>query len=427
MAIIVQNPLVLSPENGLSASQFSDIFLDGQHRDGFGRVRSSEVSTLFDTQAQYSAGPRDWSTLAAGTGAATHLPNESSVELSTGGAANGAQIIRQTKLCWRYQSGKSQQIFRTFLFGAAVANVRRRTGYFDENNGIFLEQTTTDLRWVARSATSGAPSDAVFAAQADWNQDRLDGSGASGLTLDITKTQLMFVDLQWLGVGRVRVGFFIDGRAILAHEFDFGNLLTTTYMTTANLPLRSEITNTGAAAGANTMKDICASVMSEGGDENFQRGNLNSASNGVSPIAVTTRRPVLSIRPALNFNGIPNRAWYIPIEALFRVATNDCFWEIVYGGALSGGGGPVWAAVAADSCVEKDITATTITGGVTVLSGFGLAGLGASSGQTVAEVAGRFPNSVDSLLGTQLGHSIVCTSFTGTSNVAATVNLREIY
>lgn len=427
-SVILPTPTLLSPHNtGLTSAQFADLFLDGQTRDGFGRQRVSNVHTLFDNQNQYHIGFRDWSSLAAGTGAISHLPNESSVQLSTGGTANGAQIIRQTKLCWRYQSGKGQQIFRTFLFGAAVANLRRRTGYFDGNNGVFLEQTTGDLRWVVRSNTTGTPSDAVFAAQADWNLDRLDGSGPSGATLDVTKAQRMAIDLQWLGVGRVRVGFDIGGRVVEAHEFNFSNTLTTPYMTTANLPLRSEITNTGVTAGANTMKDICSSVMSEGGDENFGRGNLGTASNGITPIAVTARRPVLSIRPALNYFGIPNRAWYIPIEALFHTVTNDCAWEIVYGGALSGGGGPVWTAATADSSVEFDLTATTITGGVTVVQGYGLAGVGVASGLQVANVAGRFPNSVDSLLGTQLGHSIVCTSFGGTSNVSATVNWREIY
>ena len=425
MGVQVDNPLVLSPRNGcLTQSQFEASFLDGQHRDGFGRSRVSEVHTLFDTQAQYSSGPRDWSTSVTGTGAVTHLPLESSVELSTGGAGNGAKAIRQTKLCWRYQSGKSQVVFRTFLFGAAVANVRRRDGYFDENNGIFLEQTLTDLRWVVRSGVSGAPSDAVFAAQADWNVDRLDGTGPSGLTLDITLAQRMFIDLQWLGVGRVRVGFDIGGLAIEVHEFKFSNVLTTVYMTTANLPLRSEIENVGVAAGASTMKDICASVMSEGGDEEFQRGNLNSASNGTTPIAVTTRRPILSVRPAALFNGIANRSWYILIEALFKVTTNDLYWEIVYGGALTG---PVWTAAAADSNVEFDVTATAIAGGTSVVKGFAISGVGAASGEANARSAGRFPNSVDSLLGTQLGHSIVGTSFAGTSNVAAAVNWREVY
>lgn len=399
-------------------------FADGPTIDGFGRLRTSQVSTLFDYQAQYNTGPRDWSGTVAGTGAITHLPNESSVELSTGGTGNGANAIRQTRICWRYQSGKSQQIFQTFLFGAAVANVRRRIGYYDANNGVFLEQTLTDLRFVQRTSTSGAPSDAAFAAQASWNKDKLDGTGPSGKTLDITMAQLMFIDLQWLGVGRVRCGFFIDGIPIVAHEFDNGNVLTLVYMTTANLPMRGEIENVGVAAGANTLKMICSSVMSEGGDEAFQRGNLNSAATGTTEIAVTTRRPIISVRPASTFNGIANRAWYILIEAVMQIRTNNLYWEVVFGGTLTG---PVWTAAAADSCVEFDITATAIASGTSVVKGYGIAGVGAASGESTAQAAGRFPNSVDSLTGVQAAHTLVGTSMTGTSNVAAAINWREIY
>ncbi len=399
-------------------------FKDGPILDAFGRLRASQVTTLFDHQSQYNTGPRDWSGTVTGTGAITHLPNESSVQLSTGGTGNGANAVRQTRICWRYQSGKSQQVFQTFLFGTAVSNVRRRIGYYDTNNGVFLEQTLTDLRFVQRTATSGAPSDATFATQVDWSKDKLDGTGPSGKTLDITKAQLMFIDLQWLGVGRIRCGFFIDGVPIVAHEFDNGNVLTLVYMTTANLPMRGEIENIGVAAGTNTMKMICSSVMSEGGDESFQRGNLNSAATGTGEVAVTTRRPIISVRPAANFNGIPNRAWYILIEAVMQIRTNNLYWEIVFGGTLTGA---AFGAAAADSCVEFDTTATAITGGTSVVKGYGIAGVGAASGQTVAEAAGRFPNSVDSLLSTQAGHTLVGTSMTGTCNVAAAINWREIY
>ncbi len=423
--VLVPNPTLLSPFNtGMTQAQFLEAMITGVHIDAFGRQRVSEVTTLFDSQAQYSANMRDWSQAVVGTGAVTHLPNESSVQLSTGGGGAGASAIRQTRLCWRYQSGKSQWIFQTFVLGAAATNVVTRFGYFDANNGPFIERNDTDVRLVLRSATSGAPSDANFVSQADWNIDPMDGTGPSQKTIDWTKSQLMFIDLQWLGVGRVRIGFFLDGVPRVAHEFDNGNLLTGVYMTTANLPLRGEISNTGAATGAHTAKMICSSVMAEGGSEFFQRGNLNSASNGTTTIAVTTRRPILSVRPAATFNGITNHAWYLLIEALFNVRTNDIFWEVVFGGTLTGA---AFAAASADSCVEADVSATAIAGGISVVKGYGAAGVGAASGAAIAGTAGQFPNSVDSLLGTQAGHSIVVTSMTGTANVGVAANWREIY
>jgi hypothetical protein len=53
-----------------------------------------------------------------------------------------------------------------------------------------LQQNGTTISFVLRTATSGSPSDARTVNQADWNGDKLDGTGDSGYTLDITKAQI---------------------------------------------------------------------------------------------------------------------------------------------------------------------------------------------------------------------------------------------
>jgi hypothetical protein len=379
----------------------------------------SQVTTQLDDQRQYGLGPRIWSQAATGTGTATALPNESAVQMSTGGTASGAGMVRQTRLCWRYQTGKAQLIFRTFVFGAAVPNLRRRTGYFDDRNGVYCEQNENDIRLAIRDYTSGLAVDTRYATQAEWNRNKYPG-------FDATKGQLMFIDLTWLGLGKVRVGFWINGIPTIVHEFDNDNTLTTTYMQTANLPVRDEIENTGTTSGTNTFKTICCSVMSEGGNENFDAGHLNSASNGITPIALnTTLTPVLSIRPTATFGGVRNRAWYIPYSIDFLVTGNvDIAWQIVFGATLTG---PTAFGLAfADSCVDVDVASTGYTGGVPVVRGYAPKGAASSSGVATATVAGRFPNSVDSLLGTQLGHTVVARSLSGTSAVVCAVNWREL-
>ena len=224
--------------------------------DAFGRVRVSDPATLFDSQHQYTSQPLYWGEQATGTGAATHLPNEASVRLSTGGTASGAKMYRRTKAYFRYQPGKSQFIAMTFVLGAATNNLRRRVGYYDSHNGIFVEQTGSGASVVRRTYTSGSAVDNVVA-QDSWSIDRFDGTGPSGVTLDWTKTQILVIDLQWLGVGRVRVGFYVNGVLYYAHEFLNANNLSLVYMTSANLPLGYEIENTGITAGTNTMDCIC--------------------------------------------------------------------------------------------------------------------------------------------------------------------------
>jgi len=144
-------------------------------------------------------------------------------------------------------------------------NLEQRIGMFDANNGIFFEDTGTAYQIVRRTYTSGASVDDPIL-QSAWNGDRLDGTGASGYTLDPTKSNILFMDLEWLGVGAVRVGFVIDGKFITAHTFYNANSLTTVYMQTANLPIRYEIEVTSAlAAGTYTLQQICSTCMIEGG------------------------------------------------------------------------------------------------------------------------------------------------------------------
>lgn len=388
--------------------------------DAFGRLRVSQPITIFDSQHQYNINTLVWdSGLSTGTGAVTHLPNESAAQLSTGGTASGAKAVLQTKAYHRYQPGKSQLVLFTGTFGAAVTNVRRRYGYFDTNNGLFFEQTSAAFSVVARSYASGTAVGTAVA-QSAWNIDTLDGTGPSGITIDHTKSQIFLIDLEWLSVGRVRFGFVLGGQIVYCHEFGHINANAGPYMTTANLPIRAEVENTGTAAGVNTFKQICASVISEGGQED-DRAYLFSAGNGITAKAVTTRRPILSIRPGLLFNGIVNRGQVVPVE-IDLYADASAFYEIILNGTLTGAS---FAAVGGESVTETSTAATAVTGGTVVESGFVSTSGGASRGIGRNSLLGRLPlvlNAAGTVADTL---SIVVTSFTGTANCSAQATWRE--
>ncbi len=284
-------------------------FDDSMHLSAFGRVAVSQSIELFSSQQQYGDDPTEWETALAGTGAVTFLPNESTVQLSTGGTAAGASAIRQTRLYHRYVPGHGQQILQTFCFdgGVQVTGNTRRIGYFDASNGIFLEASGETVYVVRRSNVTGTPVD-FRVAQEDWNVDRLDGSGPSGITADWSKTQILMTDLQWLGVGRVRVGFNIDGMLVPVHFFNHANIQPTVYMTTANLPCRVENFNSATANGVVTMRHICTSVVTGGGAEPSY-GKLYAYNNGGAGTAVnsSTPIPIISVRAATTGpNGVRN-------------------------------------------------------------------------------------------------------------------------
>ncbi len=399
-------------------------FRDSPQLDAYGRLRVSNTYPLFDNTNEYGINSRDWVSRITGTGSSTHIPNESSYELSTGGTANGSGYVRQSRLYWRCFPGRSSYLFISFQYGNAVANCVKRTGYYDDNNGIFFEQNGTDLRFVSRTSITGAVSDAHYATQAQWNVDRFDGTGPSGLTLDITKYQTIFYDIFYSTAGRVRCGFVIGGHLWPAHEFVSGNDALSNLWRTPHLPIRGEVLNVGTAASIGTVRYRGSSLQVEAGSNEYSRGYLNTGNTGITPAAVTTRRPILSIRAKSLLNGIANRGWVVPYDFGLRTSTNDALYEIIVGATLTGAS---WVSPAADSCGEYDISATAATGGFPVISGYVLAGQGSSAGATIQQLIEKYPTSVESLGNTQPTYTIMATSLSGTANVSAVINWREIY
>lgn len=394
---------------------------DSASLDAFSRVRVSEPTTLFDSKFRYDTLPIRFNSITANSGTITHLPNESSVSLATAAVASSSAII-QSRQYHKYIPGKSQLILMTGVVRAAVAGIVKRIGYFDAEDGIFLEQNgTTDVAIVRRTSVSGSAVDNRVV-QASWNIDKFDGTGVSGKTLDLTKSQILVIDLQWLGMGRVRIGFDIDGIIYYAHQFLNANTtLTTVYMKKSDLPVRWEIAGNGVA----TMQATCSAVISEGGSE-ADEGLLFSTDTGVTSRTVTagTPLPVIAVRPATTFNSITNRvnfrlesASWIPTSG-----TNAFKWEIIYNPTITGG---AWNSVNASSSAEVNITATSVSGGIVVASGFDNATSANRQLEFVNGISSRYPWCHDGA-GNQIPFAIVFTEFAGNSDISASMQWREL-
>lgn len=336
----------------------------GSALDAFGRARFSQPYTLFDSQNRYEKNDL-WSETTATGGTVTYTANESTVNLNVT-TSSGSEVVRQTYRSFSYQPGKSLLTFNTFVMPTAQANQRIRIGYFNTQNGVFLERDGTTVYIVRRTYVTGTAVD-TRVAQADWNGDKLNGTGDSGFTLDLTKAQILWNDFEWLGVGSVRVGFVIDGQTIICHTFQNANNLTAVYMTTAILPLRYEITNTGATVSSATLKQICSSVISEGGYEKkvaLNVARMTTANTGISSTFV----PLVSLRLASGRTGavvIPDGYSVLPTAAsavTFEVV-------LVKNPTLTGAS---WAATTSTN-VEADLSATSHTGGTIVQQQFVLA------------------------------------------------------
>lgn len=348
--------------------------------DAFNRLVVAEPYTLFDSQNRFAI-DNQFDTSTASGGSTTYLPNESTVRLDVT-TTNGSEVVRQTYRTMPYQPGKGLGLLATFTMNAGKTGLRQRVGYFNTQNGVFLQQNDTTLAFVLRSYTSGAPIDTTIT-QANWNGDKLDGTGPSGRIIDVTKTQILAIDFEWLGVGDVRCGFFEDGQFVVCHTFHNDNINTTVYMTTAILPVRYEITNTATTATSSSMKQICSSVYSSGGYEQTSIDHVARRTSIFTTInTAATFFPIVSIRLASTALGavvLPNRVQFLP--------TTNQNYEIALlkNPTLTGA---TWAAaVPTDANVEFDVAATAISNVGTIVqtdyvTASGSAGVSATSAAT---------------------------------------------
>jgi hypothetical protein len=339
------------------------VSIGGTNIDAFGRLRVSQPYTLFDSQNRYAA-DNQFDASTSGTGSSTFNTNQASVSMSVTAGGVGS-VVRQTFRNFPYQPGKGLLVLATFqMDNGTSANLNQKVGYFNTQNGVFFQRTGGTNSFVLRSYTGGSADDSRAATQANWNGDKLDGTGASGLTLDLTHPQILWMDFEWLGVGSVRCGFIINGQYIVCHTFNTANVYgTTVYMTTAILPVRYEITTTTSAVAA-TLTQICSSVISEGGYEAMSIDHVARRTTILGTIS-TTFLPLVSIRLASGRTGavvLPNRIQVLPTtNQNYEVA-------LVKNTTLTGA---TWAAtVPSDSNVDYDVAATAMTGGTIVQTDF---------------------------------------------------------
>ena len=339
-------------------------FAELAYHDAFGRLRVSENFTLFESQMRYKENDK-WDTSITGSGSTSYIANESCLNLTLTTAAND-EIIRETKKVFTYQPGKSLLILTSFVFSPLKANLRQRVGYFGATNGVYLEADGTTLYLVLRSSNFSERR----VPQSDWNGHKFDGSTFFPRLLDVSKGNIFWTDIEWLGVGDVRCGFILDGTTITAHIFHNENNYNTTYMTTACLPIRYEIKNTGLTLSTSTMKQICSTVISEGG---FQgRAPLNYGSTSIVTGSLKDTGVAGTLTPIISMKLRSDRldAIILPAQMDVFCTSNDILrWTLLLNPAtLSTTSFANYSTTTSN--VMIDTSATTVSGGTIIGAGF---------------------------------------------------------
>jgi hypothetical protein len=237
-------------------------YSDSPNLDAFGRLRIAAITNLLDIKHVYDKNPLQVNELTAGTATSIFSQEYARVRMST--SANNSLVIRQTKTHPIYQPGKSQLFEGSFSNFQIETNVIKRVGCFVSTtastynsvfDGFFLESNgvTNEISFqIWRSGTT-----IYSAATTTWETSEFDPTN-----LNWTNTQLLMVDYQWLGVGRVRFGLNLSGQTIYYSEHNCSNNELSVYMSSPNQPIRYEIRQVGAGSGNFDM--ICSQVSTEG-------------------------------------------------------------------------------------------------------------------------------------------------------------------
>jgi len=335
--------------------------------DAFGRLRVSNPVTLFDSKQIFDNAPLFFDdSEVSGTGTtSTYTKAKAMTQMAVSENTEGKHV-RQSFMRMNYLPGKSQLSFLTFKMNGSVSGVKSCVGLFDDDNGLFFTDDEGTLKMVTRTSSSGSAVD-VPIEQDDWNVDTLDGTGASRITLDVSKTQILIIDFEWLGVGRVRMGFVIDGTVYYVHEFMNANNLTEVYMSTPNLPVRYSIENDGTGA-VSTLDHICSSVMSEGGAED--NGALRRKSTGGTATVMTSENlayAIIGVR--LKSTHLQATVKLIDAAIQLQTASEQIEWFLSFNPTVAG---TFTYSDVTNSAIQTAIgaSANTVTSGFEISGGF---------------------------------------------------------
>jgi len=351
--------------------------LDEAAVDAFGLQQVASPYTIFESKLISGKSPLLWDEVLIGGATSVHVPVDSLVGLTV--ATGGDAVIRQTRMRFNYQAGKSQKIKITGLLGSGVAGTVARFGYFNsstvppfdtELSGIWFE---ADAGGVAVCIGKGATYRKVY--QQDWNVDKLTGVNGSKRFIDFSKAQIFFIDFAWLALGQVRMGVQAGGQAYFCHTFSHVNELVSSYMSSPNHSLRYELRSSG---GSTTVKQICAAVESGGGLD--PSGVVYSIDNGIAGVAAGT-----TLQNLLAFRLRDTCLCTTVINETVNVMTStvgNFRWQLALNPAITG---TLAFTPVADTALEVAVGngSQTVSGGLIVASGY------TSNGISVADFSLR--------------------------------------
>jgi hypothetical protein len=272
----------------------------------------------------------------------------------------------------RYIPGRGATLAFAVRLEQPKVGIRRRFGLFDENNGVYFEDDGGTYSYVIRSSVTGIVTETrVY--RDDWNGEKFDGNGWTGVTADPTKQQMISINYEWYGAGIIQFAWLMKNETVASHTFDNSNTNPGVWCSTPFLPIRLEIENVTGVAGTHYMYQGSNSLIQEGEPEKL--GTLLSISN---PITGTTMQSANTYYPIISIRLKSNNLTGVMLLRSLQAATDDntnVYWQLLQNATLTGG---TWVDHPdPNSFMQYNITQTAVSGGSDLLSGFVINGSGA--------------------------------------------------
>ncbi len=390
--------------------------------DAFSNMRIAPPTFVADGQFTYDLQPLLYEQVVSGSGATiTHDATNRAALFTFSSTPTGGSAFLQSYDWHRYQTGRGQEVIISVFNMEAATNVVKFARLGTTSNGYAFEVTSAGKFFKIYSDTASGD---LSAEQTDWNIDKLNGFGKSGITLDVSKANILYLDFQALYAGRVRFGFDINGIVYWCHEFDNANVLASPYIQNANLPIQVGMTCTGTATA--TFRFTCSCVLSRGGQEKV--GGYSFVKEGTVTAGNNTRTHLLSIRPKALFNTFPNRTQFV-LDGIEMLVTGNSpvLWELCIGDVITGT--TTFADVNATYSAVEFNTAGTTSGSPTVVAESGYCpATNTVKGVSERSIPNRFPITLDAAgVARSLGTlTLLVTGIGGTSACRGIMKWREL-
>jgi len=332
------------------------------------RLKVAPFQTVFFNTFQYGKETDVWDESVVGVGTATHNASSSNVVMEVGSTA-GSKVVRQTKQVMRYIPGRPATLAFAIRLEAPQVGIRRRFGLFNETDGVYFEDDGGTYSYVIRSSATGITTETRVTRE-NWNGEKFDGNGYTGVTADATIQQMISINYEWYGAGGVKFNWLMKNETIVSHEFENSNVNDLVWCRSPFLPIRCEIENVTGVAGTHYLYQGSNSLIQEGEPEKL--GTLLSISN---PITGTTLTNANTFYPVISLRLKSDQLQAVMLLRSLQAVTNDntnVYWRLYQNSTLTGAS---WADHPdPNSFMQYDTTATALTGGTTLLSGFTIAG-----------------------------------------------------